>query len=193
MTPSSTSTSKPAAKAGSSPQTLSPDQYLAYIAPVMTVMLLLAPMGVLKGIYAKYFGVSLTTIAMVLLISRLFDAITDPLIGYWSDRHQAKAGTRKPFIAIGGVLFIVSSYYLYVPVDPNTVDASTSVSTAYFVIWFLLFYLAYTLFEVPHIGWAAELARSSKAKNKIYSLRNLSTLLGMLCFYFVPFLPFFSS
>ena len=158
-----------------------------------SIVFMLSPMGILQGIYAKYYGVALTTIATVLLIARLFDAVTDPLIGYWSDRVQAKSGTRKPFIVAGGLLFIISSYCLYVPVSPNAVDTSTVVSTPYFLTWFLLFYLAWSLLEIPHLAWAAELAPSSQAKNKIYSLRLLSNHLGKLCFYLVPFLPFFAS
>ena len=177
----------------SSVQVLGLSHQLAYITPVMMMTFLWAPLGILQGIYAKYYGVALTTIATVLLISKLFDAVTDPLIGYWSDRHQEKAGNRKPFVLVGGLLFIISSYFLYVPVDPDSVDVSTSVSTTYFIVWFLLFYLAWTLFEIPHLAWAAELAPDTKAKNKIYSLRSMGTFLGILCFYLVPFLPFFPN
>ena len=177
----------------SSSQPLSLSQYLAYVAPVMTVMFLLSPMGVVKGIYAKHYGMALTTMATVLLVSRLFDAITDPLIGYWSDRYQARNGTRKPFVVAGGLLFVVSSYFLYVPVDPSTIDSSTVVSPVYFLTWFMLLYLAFTLFEIPHLAWAAELSSSSKEKNRIFSLRFLSTNLGTLCFYLVPFLPVFAT
>ena len=168
-------------------------QHLSYVAPTLVLMFLWSPIGILQGIYAKYFGVALTTIATVLLISRLFDAVTDPMIGYWSDRYREKFGTRKPFILFGGILFVVSGYFLYVPVDLNNPDASMVVSTPYFLIWFLLFYLSWTLVEIPHMAWAAELSPDSKAKNKIYSLRYVSTHIGMICFYLVPFLPFFHS
>ena len=177
----------------SSVQVLGLSHQLAYITPVMMMTFLWAPLGILQGIYAKYYGVALTTIATVLLISKLFDAVTDPLIGYWSDRHQEKAGNRKPFVLVGGLLFIISSYFLYVPVDPNSVNSLTSISTTYFVVWFLLFYLAWTLFEIPHLAWAAELAQDTKAKNKIYSLRSMAGTLGILWFYLVPFLPFFPN
>lgn len=176
-----------------SSQSLCLGQQLSYVAPVMTVWFLWGPMGVLQGIYAKYYGITLGMIAVVLLISQLFDAVTDPLIGYWSDQCQAKMGTRKPFVVVGGVLFIISSYFLYVPVDPNTVDVSTTVSPVYFLCWFLLFYLAFTLLEIPHLAWAAELSPSAESKNKIYSLRFLSGSLGTLCFFLVPFLPIFLS
>ena len=166
---------------------------MAYIAPSMMLAFLFGPIGVLQGIYAKYFGVALTTIATVLLISRLFDAVTDPIIGYWSDRHYAKTGTRKPFIVAGGLLFIISSYFLYAPVDINTLNAQTTVSASYFLVWFLLFYFAWTLLEIPHLAWGAELATNAKTKNKLFSFRASSTWVGILFFYLIPLLPFFPS
>ena len=167
--------------------------YMAYVAPIIILAFLFGAAGILQGIYAKYFGVALTTIAAVLLISRLFDAVIDPIIGYWSDHHYAKTGTRKPFVVVGGVLFIVSSYFLYVPVDINALNAETSVSTAYFLSWFLLFYLAWTLLEIPHLAWGGDLATSAKAKNKLFSFRGSATWVGVLFFFLVPLLPFFPS
>ena len=75
--------------------------YLAYASPVIGISFLHSPMAVVHSMYAKYFGIGLTTIAVVLLFARLFDAITDPLIGYWSDRYYARTGTRKPFVVWG--------------------------------------------------------------------------------------------
>ena len=167
--------------------------YMAYVAPSMMLAFLFGAIGILQGIYAKYFGVALTTIATVLLISRLFDAVTDPIIGYWSDHHYAKSGTRKPFVVFGGLLFIVSSYFLYVPVDITTQNAETAVSTSYFLLWFLLFYFSWTLMEIPHLAWGAELAGNAKTKNKLFSFRASSTVAGTLLFYLIPLLPFFPS
>ena len=172
---------------------MTPVQSIAYIAPSMILAFLTSPMGILQGIYAKHFGMSLAAIATVLLVSRLFDAVSDPLIGYWSDRYHSKSGSRKPFVIVGGLLFIVSSYFLYVPVDPDHLNAETVVSTTYFMGWFLVFYLAWALVEIPHLAWGAELATSTQEKNKIYSLRAFSTYAGILLFYLVPFLPIFSG
>ena len=159
----------------------------------MVVAFLFGSIGILQGIYAKYFGMALTTIATVLLISRLFDAITDPLIGYFSDRYYAKHGSRKPFVMIGGLLLILSSYFLYVPIDPNNLTATTVVSTVYFSGWYLLFYLAWTLVEIPHLAWGSEITSRTHEKNKIYSFRALSVNIGLLLFYLVPLLPFFET
>ena len=170
---------------------------LAYASPNIGMSCLMAPLAIVQGIYAKYYEIPLTTIAMVILVAKFFDAITDPTIGYWADRFYQKNGSRKPFVVVGGVLTVVSGYFLYVPPD--------NVSTTYFVGWLMLFYLAYTLFEIPHITWGGELASSQKSsgnksgkvdvvdKTKVYTFRVISSYLGMVLFYTIPQLPIFES
>jgi Na+/melibiose symporter-like transporter len=159
----------------------------------MVLALLFGPIGILQGIYAKHYGLTLTTIASVLLVARLFDAFTDPLIGYFSDRCHDKSGTRKPFVIVGGLLLIISSYFLYVPFQPSTTETNTVVSTTYFLGWFLAFYLAWTLFEIPHLAWASEITGTSREKNKIYSFREFAVGMGIFLFYLVPLLPLFDT
>ena len=65
-------------------------QALAFSAPSISLAFLVGPMGLIQGIYAKYYGMALTTLAAVLLIGRVFDAVTDPLIGHYSDRFRAR-------------------------------------------------------------------------------------------------------
>ena len=165
---------------------------LSYAAPYLTMTWLGAPIPILQGIYAKYYGFSLTTLATIILLARFFDAITDPLIGYYSDRYARRTGTRKPFILAGGLLLILSAYFLYVPVGGD-VGESSNVSVAYFTFWFMALYLAMTLFEIPHSAWASELASTSTDKAKIFSVRSVAGSLGMVCFYLVPLLPFFAT
>ena len=166
--------------------TISVSQGLAYACPTLVTTFLVIPAGIiLPGIYAKYFGLALTTVATILLAARLFDAVTDPLIGYFSDRYRARSGTRKPWVLIGGLGTLVSGYFLFVP--------PADVSAQYFLIWFLIFYLAWTLFEIPHISWGGELTNVSQEKTKVYSLRAACVFLGSLVFYGIPLLPFFET
>lgn len=158
---------------------------IAYSLPQFTAVWLMAPTAIVQGIYAKHYGLALTTIAVVVLMARFFDAITDPIIGYCSDRHRARTGTRKPFIWVGGLVAIISSYFFYVPPE--------HVSTMYFTCWFLLFYLGWTIFEVPHLAWGSELAGESHERTKIYTVRSIAGYLGLLLFYTVPLLPFFET
>lgn len=158
---------------------------LAYALPVVPVYFLFGPIAILQGIYAKYFGLSLAAIATVLLSARLFDAVTDPIIGYCSDRYNTQFGSRKPIIICGGLLFIVSSWFLYVP--PSNVSAD------YFLIWLMVFYFSYTLFEIPHLAWGGDLSVGSIDKNKTYGLRSVALLFGALLFFSIPLLPLFET
>lgn len=174
--------------------------YLLYSLPVITSVWLIAPLGVLQGIYAKYFGLSLSTIAVVILCARLFDAVSDPLVGYYADHYHRRSGTRKPMIVIGGLLFIVCGYFLYVPfgVDLSVLSdvdspATASVSVVYFSVCFIAFYMTSTLFEIPHIAWAGELAEDAGNKAKIFSYRNIAGYLGSLSFFAIPLLPVFDT
>ena len=129
---------------------------LAYAMPHIGITLLTIPVAmVLGGIYAKYSGLSLTAIGTVMLVARLFDAVTDPLIGYCSDRKRVQTGTRKPFIVLGALALAPCSYFLFVPHE--------GVSIAYFTFWYLAFYLALTIFWIPYMAWANE-KRTKKAK-----------------------------
>lgn len=185
----------PSSKAAcsSANNTLSWAQQLAYASPVLTIAFLMGPITILQGIYAKYFGVTLGAIAIVLLISRLFDAVTDPLVGYFSDRCYTRWGSRKPFIVSGGLLFIVSSWFLYVPFNFETFEPATTASAAYFLGWFLAFYLAWTLFEIPHLAWGREISSSSQEKNRVYGWRAMGTFVGMLLFFAIPLMPMFET
>lgn len=166
--------------------TVSSFQSMTYALPVFVSGFLLYPVQLLlAGMYAKYFGLTLTTIASVVLFARLFDAITDPLIGYFSDRYRTQKGTRKPWVVIGGLGVVVSSYFLFVPPD--------HVSVSYFFGWYMALYLAATIAEIPHISWGGELANSSKQKSKIYSIRAACVYCGLLLYASIPMLPIFEG
>ena len=53
--------------------------------PQLGLVIIMSPIAIVAGLYAKYFGMSLTDVAGVILVDKLFDAFTDPLIGVWSD------------------------------------------------------------------------------------------------------------
>ncbi|ETN92752.1 putative symporter YjmB [Gammaproteobacteria bacterium MOLA455] len=157
---------------------------VSFVMPQIGMTLLYGPViAVLGGFYAKYYGLSLTSIATVILAARIFDAITDPLIGYYSDRWRLKTGSRKPLILVGALLLSPSAYFLFVP--------PSNVSALYFALWYMTFYLGLTLFMIPYMAWAHEFTETSKDKAMVFSAINIAGQTGGALFYVLPLLPFF--
>lgn len=158
---------------------------ILYAIPRVAGISLYAPMNIVLGIYAKHYGLALTTIALVILIARLVDAVTDPIIGYLADRYRLKYGTRKPFMVIGGLITICSGYFLYSPPDDVTV--------LYFSFWFFLIYIGLTLFEIPHLAWGGEISHDALEKTETYNLRTAAGYSGLALFYSLPLLPIWET
>ena len=159
---------------------------IAYAIPSIGIALILGPVStVLGGVYAKYFGLSLTTIATAMLIARVFDAITDPVIGFYSDSWYMRTGSRKPLMLIGAIFLVISSYFLLVP--------SADFGSGYFIFWYLSFYLSLTIFVVPYLAWINEFTINVNEKTLAYSAYSIANQSGTGLFYLIPLLPFFSS
>ena len=158
---------------------------ISYALPVVTSSMLLTPLVIIQGIYAKHYGIALSTLALIILCSRIFDVITDPIIGYFSDRYRQKHGTRKPFMIIGMLSLLVCGYCLYVP--PEQINAT------YAAVWFIAFYMAFTLFEIPHMCWPCDISSESNDRAKLYSYRVVAGYAGLVLFYCIPLLPVFPT
>ena len=170
-----------------------------YSLPVIGTAFLVGSLAVVQGVYAKHFGVSLAAIASILLVSRIFDAVTDPIIGIISDHYYRKFGTRKPFILVGCILLVVSGYLLHVPLFREGVTngegaaLTFQVAPVYFLGCLLVFYAAWTLFDVPHNAWASDITKSAEDRSRIFGFRTAFAWIGISLFYAVPLLPIFET
>jgi glycoside/pentoside/hexuronide:cation symporter, GPH family len=163
---------------------LSPALSAAYAVPYVAKGIFTGGLGVLQGVYAKHYGISLVSLAAIFLFVRVFDAVTDPLAGYWSDHLYQRTGSRKPMILIGGVLLAASGYLLFAP---------PLVSVWFITVALTLFFIGMTLFAVPHYAWASDLSPSSASKARIFTARGLAGKLSWMVFYVIPLLPFFAT
>lgn len=173
-------------KQGSSSDHLPTLKVASYAAPVAGTYFFYIPMfSVLPGIYGKYFGLPLTSIATVALVIRLFDGVIDTATGYLSDWHRCRGGSRKPWVIVGGLGVIFSCYFLFIPPVPTT--------TLYYLAWSMVYFLAFTIGEIPHLTWGSELSMDYQQRAKVFGTRNMLARLGMTLFYALPLLPFIKS
>lgn len=168
------------------PRGVSLVRVVAYAAPVGGGHLFYAAIGqILPGIYAKYFGLALTSIAAVALFIRLFDAVIDVTIGYLSDLHRSTGGSRKPWVVSGSLGVIVACYFLFQPPQ--------HVTTLYYLTWSLVYYLAFTVSEIPHVTWGSELSLDYQRRAQVFAVRGIVAKSGVITLYMLPLLPIYSS
>ena len=100
---------------------------LAYSLPSLPLAALYFGLYVLLGeFYSTEFGLSLSAIGLIFIVVRLFDAFSDPVMGYISDNFSTRFGRRRPWVLLGGLIFIYSVWMLFVP------DSQTNIGIFYF-------------------------------------------------------------
>lgn len=152
-----------------------------YAAPATPLALVGLPLAVyLPAVYADSdgFGLSLALVGLLLTLSRVTDVITDPIIGFASDRLRTRWGRRKPFILLGAPLYGAAIWMLFVPpVEPGY---------GYLFLFLVLVYLGSTLIDLPYAAWGAELSRSYNERTLITSWREGTQVAGALLSAFTP-------
>lgn len=118
--------------------------------------------------------------------SRLWDAITDPLAGVWSDRTNHAWGRRRPWIAASALPIAVSGFMVWSP--PDFLTRPQLIAWMAFAAF--AFNLAITIFYTPQQALGAELTNDSHAVSRIFAWRQAAGYVGMIgCLVFaVPYL-----
>jgi len=146
---------------------------LAYALPALAVALPTIPVYIhLPALYGVQLGLGLATTGLVLLIARIFDTVTDPLIGILSDRLHIRGNRRKPWIAVGAVIAGLGLFKLLNP--PGGIDGG------YLLGWSLVLYAGWTMVAVPYMAWGAELSDDYNERTRITSWREGLALLGIV-------------
>lgn len=158
----------------------------AYAAPMVPIWMLHAPaLSILPGLYSTVSGIDLATIGIILLFSRVLDGVTDPVVGYLSDRTSTEIGRRKPWIIAGGLLCMVGVWFWFRP-GPDT-------GGLYLLLTSTVVYIGWTMVEVPHGAWLSELTGDYDERSHLSGFRTAGIYLGYFLFWCGPFLPFFAT
>ena len=138
------------------------------------------PVGIyLPDLYSGEMGLSLSVIGTMLMLARVSDAITDPLMGFASDRIRTRFGRRKPWIGIGVPTMLLGVWMLFTP--------SEGVGPGYVLLWFAFMTLGSTLIGLPHRAWGAELSTDYHTRTRIVSANEAFVMIGLIAAAAVPF------
>lgn len=122
--------------------------------------------------YAINMGLGLGLVGGLFVAGRLLDVITDPLVGFASDRTRSRFGSRRPWMAGGAIVFIPLLVLLLMP--PETV----SPLKAALIIG--LFFLAYTLIDLPYSATGLEMSPHRHERTVLASVKAAFQVAGAL-------------
>lgn len=106
--------------------------------------------------------------ALALAIAMVWDAVSDLMLGHWSDKTQSRWGRRHPFMYAGFIMLPLSFYALFNPVIELTEDNRW----LYLLTAALLIRTAVTLVEVPSVALLPDLVKDYDERNKWLAVRH---------------------
>lgn len=145
----------------------------------LPLMMMLSTVGVfVHPYYTTDLQLDLVLVANVLLVGRVFDLITDPLVGRLSDLTRTRWGRRKPWIVASIPLLMLGIYKLYLP--------GSDVDIWYLLIWMSVMWLGWTMLMIPYYAWAAELTPDYQERSLVTGSRSFMGTAGQLLAYVTP-------
>jgi len=112
-------------------------------------------------------GLSPALAGLVFGIGKIWDAISDPLMGYISDRTRSKYGRRRVFFLIGIIPITLTFILMWVPVSFNSQFALF----LFYSVAYMLFATVFTMVMVPYSAMAAELSGDYRVRNRLSGAR----------------------
>jgi len=120
--------------------------------------------------------ISPAIMGLIFGVSRIWDAVTDPLAGYLSDRTTLASGRRKSWI-FASIIPVVASFYMMWNPPPSLTGWEVNLWMGAAV---LMFYTSMTIFVVPHTSLGAELSLNYHERTKIFGWRHMLWNTGSL-------------
>lgn len=152
-------------------------QLAAYSAGGIIPVALFNIAGQLVGLMGNIsLGLSAFWLGLIMIIPRLWDAFSDPIVGHLSDNARTRFGRRRPFLLIGGIAVAVFFVVMWWIPKGETVHALfpsetgfRSFQLVYILFSLLLFFTATTIFEIPHGALGMEMTSDPHERTRLFS------------------------
>ena len=174
------------------------NQLIAYGMGGLVPIALFNIAGQLMGLLGNIsLGLSAFWLGFIMIIPRLWDAISDPVMGHLSDNTRSRWGRRRPYILVGGIAVALSFVAMWWVPRGEAIEAMFPSESAY--NWFqlafilaglLVFFTACTVFEIPHGALGMEMSKDYHERTRLFSAKSF---LGNLFAMGTPWLIFLAG
>lgn len=125
--------------------------------------------------YTDIFGISAAAVGTLFLITRIWDAINDPIMGIFIDKTKSKYGKARPYLLYLPIPFAILSVITFI--TPNFSDSGKLV---YAYITYLLLGMIYTAINIPYGALMPMMTRDSNEKSQLGSFRMMGLAMGSI-------------
>ena len=154
-------------------------QKAAFGAGHLVLNLLPGALGVFMFFLLTAFGMDPFLAGLLGGLPRIFDAITDPIMGFISDNTKSRWGRRRPYIFVGAILSGVLFAVLW-QLDPENTQ---SYNFWYFLILSMVFLIGNTMFATPLVGLGYEMTSDYNERTRLMAF---SQTIGQIAWMIVP-------
>ncbi len=138
--------------------------------------------------YQQIVGVEAWLVGLAIAIAVVMDAITDPLIGTWSDRIRTRWGRRHPMLLVAAAPLAISFVLLFNPPAGMT-DLQ---GFAWLAVFGVLVRASYTFYNIPHLALGAEMADDYDQRSTLFAYSafvgamSVAVAYGLITGYYFP-------
>lgn len=136
--------------------------------------------------FMEHNGIALGLATTIFMIAKLWDAITDPFMGFISDNTRGKCGRRKPYMFWGGISLLLCIFLVFLPV--REWGMSVGGFTAYIILMYLLWNTCSTVTQVPYCSMASDITPSFRERNNANTVKLVFTAIASGLGYVLPLL-----
>ncbi|MFT6778467.1 MAG: GPH family glycoside/pentoside/hexuronide:cation symporter [Paraglaciecola sp.] len=154
-------------------------QKAAYGTGTLVLNLLPASLGIFAFFLITAFGVDPLLAGLLAGLPRIFDAITDPIMGFITDNTSSKWGRRRPYIVVGAILSGIFFAFLW-QLNP---EASQNYTFWYFLLFSMVFTIGNTMYATPFLGLGYEMASDYNERTRLMAF---SQVMGQIAWMIVP-------
>lgn len=125
-----------------------------------------AALGVFLVVLVQNLGFSPLLWGLIFFAPRLFDAVTDPVMGFISDNTRSKWGRRRQYVFAGAIILGLS----YIAMWQLYAENGVTFNFIYFLGFSLVFYLGLTIFSVPYVAMGYEMSEDFHERTQIMAI-----------------------
>jgi len=123
--------------------------------------------------YTDVFGISAAAAGTMFLITRVFDAVSDPVMGVIADRTRSRWGKYRPYLFWGAIPFaVVGAITFYTP------DFTASGKLVYAYVTYIFMMTAYSVVNIPYASLLGVMSPDPKERNTLSSYRMSFAFIG---------------